>query len=664
MVWPSSALPRRRDDDDFPEDDVTEPDLREAKSGGAARAWMTLHRAELEQWYERWRASEIRWSWVRLIMFFAAVLALYMLRETAPVALVATAACVVLFGAAIRRHHAMQSRREFGERLLEVADESLQRCGGRLTIVRDGERPRDPDDAACLVPTILESGPVAPLTEQERDDLDLYASPVGLFGLLDRASTPAGARRLRDLLERPCLSTERITARQACVRWLNDHAPARVRMMAAAAGLRRHDKRLEGFIRAVRQAKPLSFSGVAMRLWSVPSAIFTVVALTNTGLGQYRWGVAWMVLMAINVLMLMPVYRSLREAIAPWRELPTTVRAFLSTIDQAAKDLPDETELSLLRDRFSAVVAPAVLPVLCRRLGWTDTGGFIHVLCNVIFFYDLHVAHAVLRRVVPNRDALIDAAGALADLEALCGLACFGWEQPVTCTPTPSSEPTLAIVGGVHPLVDPEEVVANDVHLTPAARTWVITGSNMAGKSTFLRMVGINVVLAQIGADATAREMAFQPRRPITDLRIRDDLSKHESYFLAEVRQLRRMLAPQDDTPLLGLIDEPFRGTNSEERIAADVAVVGHLIDSAHFFLVATHEQQLAELAEQTSAQNHHFHEDLTDGGAVFDYHLRPGPATARNALRILEREGYPATILERAQGYLRESSEAPDADE
>ena len=191
---------------------------------------------------------------------------------------------------------------------------------------------------------------------------------------------------------------------------------------------------------------------------------------------------------------------------------------------------------------------------------------------------------------------------------------------------------------------------ANYHPLSP--RAWVITGPNAAGKSTFLRMIGVNILLAQTGTAAAARAMNWSPMRLITDVRIRDDLAKNESYFLSEVRRLRRLVLDSDpDTAILGLIDEPFRGTNSQERAAAGVALLEYLMASRHLFLIATHEDLLARVAASTaSADNYHFQEHLHEGGIAFDYRLRPGPATTRTALRILQREGYPASLLERAR--------------
>jgi len=268
-------------------------------------------------------------------------------------------------------------------------------------------------------------------------------------------------------------------------------------------------------------------------------------------------------------------------------------------------------------------------------------------------------------KAITHREVLLWGLSALADLEALCSLASFASAQPLASYPEPTLQQAFSITGGCHPLIAPDRAVPNDVELTAELRTWLITGSNMAGKSTFLRMVGINALLAQIGSAVCAEHMRFSPIRLMTDLRARDNLSTDESYFLAEVRQLRRMvLPPEGEAALLGLIDEPFRGTNAEEQAAAGWATVEHLLRSPHFFLVATHERRLTELADGAAATNHHFREELDAQGMAFDYRLRSGPAQTRNALRVMEREGYPAKLMESARTWIASLTQAEDASE
>jgi hypothetical protein len=598
------------------------------------------------------------WSWARLATFFAAVSIWYPLATWPVPALTASGACAALFVLSVICDRRTAARREAADGLVLVGEEAVRRAGGQVVLIRSRARPSDaaPDESA--IPPLLDSGATWPLTEQERDDLDLYGAPVGIFGLLNRTSTLPGARRLRDLIEQPCLQSDAIRARQRIVRWLAEHPAERLRIMAAGTPLRGKDASLVSFARACHDAATIPWRGVSsmMRIWSLLTAAYTGFALVQWwSFGRPRWAMVILWLLALNTLLFRRIQSAAAERVHAWRGTLPAAQACLRLARQAAADLPHETDLRRLRNGFSAVAERSVLPSLCKRLGWTDTGGPMHAFLNMLLFYDLHVAEAILHRVVPHRRSLLEGLSALADLEAWSSLACFAHEQPASCWPTFIGERVLSIEKGWHPLIEPRAAVPNDLRLTPDVHIWVVTGSNMAGKSTFLRTIGLNSVLAQCGTVAMAESMTLCPLRLVSDLQVRDNLPAGESYFLAEVRHVRRMLCPPPgEAPILGLMDEPFRGTNSVEKVAAAMAVVQHLTQLSGFFAVATHELQLTELAANGSAvANYHFREDLSSDGLIFDYRLRPGPAPTRNALRVLEREGYPPAVLESARAQL-----------
>lgn len=620
-----------------------------AMNANSVRSEYAARRAE-------WAAREARASWSRLVIFVAVIAAWAILWSQPWIAAGVTVVGIAAFAVAVRLHHRAREQREHADRLLLITAESGRRAAGTVTLIRTCDRPADDAKIDGMLPAIVDDGRFWELTNQERDDLDLFARPVGVFGLLNRTSTALGGRRLRDMLDRPLLTTERIRARQACAGWLAESTGPRDELMAGCAALRNEDKRLARTIEAIHSARPLKlFAPIAiLRGWSAVSIILALVSLGLSLAGQWNWGALGGAVLTINLVLYVLMRSALGPCIEPWLDTAWAVRGLEIATRHAATKLPDDGDLGRLGRAFRAVAGSACLSSLHARVGWAERGGGMHILFNVVAFYDLHVAAGLAACVVPRRTELLSAVAALGRLEALCSLACFSAEQPVRSIPDFSDSCEIEIKGGVHPLVSPTNVISNDVRLDRAARIWIVTGSNMAGKSTFLRMVGVNTLLAQIGATPTVRAMRLTPVRLISDLRARDNLAESESYFLSEVRHLRRMIAPPPaEEPILGLIDEPFRGTNSQDQTAASVAVVRHLLASGHLFLLATHDRHLTTLADGKAATNFHFRENLGSDGLVFDYKLHDGPATTRNALRILEHEGYPASLLADAHAWL-----------
>jgi len=640
----------------------TDNDLspREPESGIPYRDWLADYREGLQRDHAGFRALEARWSWIRLITFAAGVAAVVLLRHSFVLAGAAGILGLLAFAGAVLRHTKWESRRSFAERARTVSGESLHASTRRDCPARTWQRPDDPPEASAILPKALDTGPVWPLTDQERDDLDLYGPPVGIFGLLNHTSTLLGARCLRDMLDAPSLSTEHIRRRQEAVRWLQSHHEQRLGLMATLALLRGHDKHLDRLIQLLHQTEHprQSVASRIIRLWSVFSGLIFLFVLLRVAGGQLLWIRPLIGLLLVNNVILAlarRMFRRLDALVSPWTILRSTLSHFLAVARHAGRDLPGETQLACLREHAQKIVAETRIPGLCEWLEWASLHGLARGALNMVIFFDLHIAEAVLAHIVPHRDVLRNGLSAMADLEALCSLACFGAELPASCYPRPEGARGLHIEDGRHPLLLEQDAVPNSIHLNADTRTWVITGPNAAGKSTFLRMVGVNILLAQVGAAAAARHMTWSPVRLITDVRIRDDLARHESYFLSEVRRLRRLVLDTDPaTPMLGLIDEPFRGTNSQERAAAGIALLEHLTTSNNLFVIATHEETLARTAGGApSAANFHFQEHLRDGGIEFDYLLRPGPAGTKTALRILEREGYPQNLLERARGLM-----------
>jgi len=204
------------------------------------------------------------------------------------------------------------------------------------------------------------------------------------------------------------------------------------------------------------------------------------------------------------------------------------------------------------------------------------------------------------------------------------------------------SEVTAAEIG--HPLMPPDRRVGNTVSVGPAGTVLLITGSNMSGKSTLLRSIGLNLVLAQAGAPVCAASFRTPPVRIYTSIHIEDSLELGLSYFMAALARLKQIVDAAEKDPgsgrrLLYLLDEVLQGTNSIERGVAVRAVVRHLLEAGAIGAITTHDLSLAgEEPLSTAATLAHFTEQVhADGTMTFDYRLRPGLATSTNALRLMQ---------------------------
>lgn len=236
----------------------------------------------------------------------------------------------------------------------------------------------------------------------------------------------------------------------------------------------------------------------------------------------------------------------------------------------------------------------------------------------------------------------IDTAG---EFEALFSLAAYRYEHPSDVFPELAEVP-----GGwfqardlAHPLMPEAHAVANDVQLGGEARLWIVSGSNMSGKSTLLRTIGINAVLAWAGAPVRASYLKISPLSLGTSIRVQDSLQDGRSRFYAEITRLREIVALAGGArPVLFLLDELLSGTNSHDRAIGAAAIVRALVDRGAFGLITTHDLALAHIADELPgrARNVHFADTLQNGELHFDYRLQPGVVERSNALDLMRSVG------------------------
>jgi hypothetical protein len=290
--------------------------------------------------------------------------------------------------------------------------------------------------------------------------------------------------------------------------------------------------------------------------------------------------------------------------------------------------------------------ASARIRRLVRVVGWFEAkNGQLFAPVAFALGWGLHFGAAIERwRLVHGRE-LATWFAALGELEALAALASYAYERPGD-VPADLVDGAPAIDADElgHPLL-PGECVRNSIHLADDRRALVVSGSNMAGKSTYLRTIGVAVVLAQCGAPVFATRMRLTPLRIGATLRTQDSLQHGTSRFFAEITRLRRVMDIADEGPgLLFLLDEILHGTNSHDRRIGALAVVRNLLERGAIGLVTTHDLALTEGAGDLPApvENVHFADVLEDGRLRFDYRLRPGVVRTSNALDLMRAIGLP----------------------
>ena len=277
----------------------------------------------------------------------------------------------------------------------------------------------------------------------------------------------------------------------------------------------------------------------------------------------------------------------------------------------------------------------------------------VYEYLNIAFLLDATGVHVALRDLAAHRRALLRVVASSGDVDAAISVASYReglstWSRPQFGAPGSS----LELEDVVHPLL--QDAVPNSILLRSGLGV-LVTGSNMSGKSTFLRTVGVNAVLAQTIHTCLARSYAAPVFVVRSCIGRSDDLVGGKSYYLAEVEALLSLVEASDtEDCCLFLLDELFRGTNAIERIAAGEAVLRELLLSRpghqkpHVALAATHDGELVDLLSDTF-DAWHFGDSLGPEGLEFDHRLKHGPATSRNAIALLRLSGAPETLVQRA---------------
>lgn len=580
---------------------------------------------------------ERRFPWLRLGVVLVGLLGVYLAFAllTFALAWVVTGLLLILFGYVSRLHQQVIDQIEEVQDLQRILDSRLARA--RL------------DWAHIPTPTLIETPAEHPFAA----DLNVVGAR-SLHQLIDTCISLGGSRLLASWLLSPVPDPAVISRHQLAARDLLARSAFRSRLELnglMAKPEKDHRWSTDDLLRWLESHT----SAASLRPLLVMLGLLAVVNITLFILNAINLLPAvWVVTVAIFLLLQSLKYRESSEVFSESYGLARQLgqlRAVLSDLEKTPY-----AQGSVLAEICSPFYQGKQRPSQALRqisriasAASLRNNPFLSLILNLIVPWDLYFAYQLERYKHELREVLPVWLAAWHELEALASLANFAALNPENTFPEilpPGSQPLLECRAAGHPLIPDDSRVNNDFVLQETGEIVIVTGSNMSGKSTFLRTIGASLILAYAGSTVAAGSMRTVPMRLFSSMNVSDSLNDGISFFYAEVRRLKALLdqlSKKQEQPLLFLIDEIFRGTNNRERQIGSRAYVEALAGKNGAGLISTHDLELAHLDEMIPlVRNAHFREDVRDGKMIFDYKIHPGPSPTTNALRIMAQAGLP----------------------
>ncbi|MDR2108116.1 MAG: hypothetical protein LBP28_01470 [Coriobacteriales bacterium] len=486
------------------------------------------------------------------------------------------------------------------------------------------------------------------IDERTWDDLSMDE----IFVRLNTCLTSVGEEYLYALLHEPRFDQQRIAGREPLIDFLRQNPAVRLELQFLLTRMGRSDYsglHLFNYEAAPQLPVPhgllnvltvLPWAFVALVfVWPTPGIIGAVLALVLNGVIHYRASRRLeLYLHAVSYLssMLWSTERILK--LLQGKDIPASVRTG-----------PLVQTLSATSALFKSI--RGLLSGTARRTRTYAEADYMIEFLRIIFLTQTRSYNRSVRFLAENTGAFRSLYTSFGELEvALCVLS-LRVNLPHYTRPVFIQDTAIKATGLFHPLLT--EPVANDVEIR---RNALITGSNASGKSTFIKAVAVNALLAQTINTCAATSFQLRPALVVSSMAARDNILAGESYFIAEIRSLKRLLDQAQRRYCLCFIDEILKGTNAVERVAASVAVLRHLASLDSLCLAATHDLELTVLLGE-QYENYHFQEQVSDAGVSFDYRIHNGPSRSRNAIRLLSALGFDEAIVRDAEDLAYERS-------
>ena len=471
-------------------------------------------------------------------------------------------------------------------------------------------------------------------------DLDLFG-PGSLFQLLSRGRTRLGEDRLAEWLQHPA-APDVVRARQRAVESLRHELNLREDLAVLDAAI--HENFDQNFLLKWSTEPAQLIDESQLKIARGLSALAGMGALA----GLMGFGVSPFLIM---VVILMPFLNKFRAQIMSTLQEVDDVGKGLEILSQVLDLIEnrkfDDPWLNDVTERVQFAGEPpsrqiARLAKYIRYMFNSIRNNFFAPIAMILCL-PLHLTHAIenWRATVGRHISLW--LSAVADFEAAVSLSGFAYEHPENPFPEISEDSVVLNAQQLaHPLLPAAECVRNSISLETGTQMLMVSGSNMSGKSTLLRTIGVNTVLAFSGAPVCADAMTISPMQLATAMRISDSLQQGRSLFFSVLSRLKRVVdLTENETTVLFLLDEILQGTNSHDRRIGAEAVIRSLLEKRAIGLVTTHDLALTEIADSfPSIRNVHFADQISDGTMTFDYQLRPGVVQKSNALELMRLVG------------------------
>jgi len=498
-------------------------------------------------------------------------------------------------------------------------------------------------DWSCLLPV-----PKTINIKQNSVNADLNIIGEGSLGqLVFNQSTILGDQRLADWLDVPETDVSIIQQRQQAVRELTPLLKFRQILSAFARLSREQHSWFKELKRWASNNSTLSFQFIIAAKLSTALTIAAIVLIALKVLPI----VFIAPIIFINIVLLFIQKDKVKYAFNGLERQAEGIKQLAKIVDHAAScEFESHFLINSVNEKLSRdQKAGQSLHELKRILYHTQLrfNPLVYVVLQSLFVWDIHILQRLNNWKNKYGDNVDDWLNAIADLEACCSLAALAHENPDWITPEFTEKPEITIYDAGHPLIPSDKNVRNDITIQPPTQLFIITGSNMSGKTTYMRTLGLNVKLASIGSNVCAKKMVLPLISVVTSMGVQDSLKDGRSYFMQELIQLKQVMHSVKNKPhpyVLVLLDEILKGTNASEKHSAVLAVMEDLLHHHALGAMTSHDINIAELlAESSTIQPLYFQEkvdlkgDDIDDYIHFDYIVKSGIVRNTNALKLMK---------------------------